>query len=93
MNFFSTPSCCCFDLETGGLIIGYLELIFSVLNFYFERNDPIWLIFTGMFYSIDHNPYINPSEVKSVPISCSDRRVDLYGLVVWNPQGKLAINS
>ncbi|XP_055319439.1 uncharacterized protein LOC129577049 [Sitodiplosis mosellana] len=42
MGALSITSCCCFDLDIGGLIIGYLELFIYINNSYNAFSNPFF---------------------------------------------------
>lgn len=46
--------CCCFDLMTGGLIIGYIELLFSMIPIFYGVNNPFTISFLlkGLYFQL-----------------------------------------
>lgn len=51
MKLLKVSSCCCFDLRTGALIIGYIELVSNFLNV-FTYPSVFSLALAGMFFKI-----------------------------------------
>ncbi|XP_031636352.1 uncharacterized protein LOC116349184 [Contarinia nasturtii] len=42
MGYLTVNGCCCFDLKTGGLIIGYIELIIAIALLFIDAID-VWV--------------------------------------------------
>lgn len=93
----TVPSCYGFSLATGGLIIGYFELIINLLSMVVSTEDP-----DSFFYIVDCKPFfratvtlkVNKLTKVSVWISfCSYRHPRNNRLALWNLWSKLDIDS
>lgn len=40
-DLLTVAACCCCDLKTGALVLGYIELAFSVLSIMWGISDPV----------------------------------------------------
>lgn len=85
MKLLQASSCCgCASLRTGGLIIGYLTLAFSLFNFILGHH---WIFF-GNFISLIGVHWLNSQIIISFCLIFSSRIFADHSYAVWHSRSK-----